>query len=132
MHLSEAATSAIIDELDFEDGGLIVAIARDVEDDTILMTAFMNEEAVESTLLTGEVHYWSRSRNAVWHKGATSGHTQLVREIHLDCDGDALLLDVEAGPTCHKGYQSCFFRRIEDGQLEVIDEPVFDPDDVYG
>ncbi len=100
---------------DFEKGGgLIAAIAQDATSKEVLMLAWMNEEAYEKTLESGEAHYFSRSRKCLWHKGATSGHIQKVRSLMLDCDNDALLLLVEqvGGIACHTGVPSCFFQEI--------------------
>jgi len=119
---------------DFSKGdGLLPAIAQDVADGRVLMLAYMNETAWERTLATGKAHYWSRSRSKLWCKGEESGHVQLVREIRLDCDLDTILLKVEqvGGAACHEGYHSCFFRRYQDGRLEITDRPVFDPKEVY-
>lgn len=100
--------------------GLITAVATDAKSGNVLMVAMMNAEALERTLATGEVHYWSRSRGELWHKGATSGNVQKLVEARIDCDQDAIWLKVEsAGPACHTGEASCFFRRIgEGGRLE--------------
>jgi phosphoribosyl-AMP cyclohydrolase len=97
-------------------GGLLPAIAQDAATGQILMVAYMNRESWQATLATGHATYWSTSRNELWEKGATSGHIQHVREILLDCDADAVVLKVEqvGGVACHEGYQSCFFRRVED------------------
>lgn len=122
----------------FDANGLIPAIAADVETGTILMMAWMNREALARTIETDEVHYWSRSRGELWHKGATSGHIQRVHEIRIDCDQDALLLYVtQEGPgCCHVGYNACFFRRVEkDGdsvKLATIGSRAYDPKAVYG
>ncbi len=121
--------------LDFEKaGGLVVAIAVDDASGDVLMTAWMNREAFERTLSTGEAVYWSRSRQELWRKGEQSGHTQRVKGVYLDCDGDAVLLRVEqvGGGACHTGRRSCFFRRAERGGWVVVSEPVFDPEEVYG
>jgi phosphoribosyl-AMP cyclohydrolase len=121
--------------LDFEKaGGLVVAIAVDDASGDVLMTAWMNREAFERTLATGEAVYWSRSRRKLWRKGETSGHTQRVKGIYLDCDGDAVLLRVEqiGGAACHTGRRSCFFRRSADGGWVAEGEPLFDPEEVYG
>lgn len=100
-------------ELKFDAAGLIPAIVQDVRDRTVLMLAYMNRESLERTLATGETWFWSRSRRELWHKGATSGHVQRVREIYYDCDADALLVLVEQhGPACHTGERSCFYRRM--------------------
>ena len=132
MNLSEDSAEEILDLLTFKDG-LISAICRDSEDNEVLMTAFMNREAVMKTLTTGVMHYWSRSRQELWKKGEESGNLQKVKSLRIDCDGDAVLFDVlPEGPACHKGYRSCFYRRItEDGDLEEILEREFDPKKVY-
>lgn len=93
--------------------GLVPAVSQDIHTGQVLMLAWMNAEALQRTLATGQAHYWSRSRAELWHKGATSGNIQHVREVWLDCDGDTLLLKVEpAGPACHTGEVSCFFRQL--------------------
>jgi phosphoribosyl-AMP cyclohydrolase len=100
--------------------GLIAAVAQDADSGEVLMLAWMNAEALERTLATGEAHYWSRSRGELWHKGATSGQVQRIAEVRIDCDQDAVLLKVRPqgdGGACHVGYRSCFYRRIEDGRL---------------
>jgi phosphoribosyl-AMP cyclohydrolase len=99
-------------------GGLIAAAATDASTGRLLMIAWMNEEAFRQTLETGEAHYWSRSRNALWRKGETSGHRQRVVEIRIDCDQDAVELVVEQeGAACHTGRRSCFYRRVDNGRL---------------
>ncbi len=103
--------------LKFDDSGLLPAIAQDAETGEVLMLAWMNAEAVARTLTTGRVTYWSRSRSEFWEKGATSGHTQALIEMRLDCDRDCLLLSVrQTGPACHTGRRSCFFTKIVDGE----------------
>ncbi|MDF5729207.1 MAG: phosphoribosyl-AMP cyclohydrolase [Rhizonema sp. PD38] len=103
-----------IEKLKFNEKGLIPAIAQDYLDGTILMMAWMNSESIQHTLETGEVHYWSRSRSELWHKGVTSGHIQKVKELFYDCDGDTILLKVEqvGGIACHTGARSCFFNGV--------------------
>ncbi len=129
--MSEEEVREILDSLEFENG-LAAAIVRDVGDGEVLMLAFMNEEAVLETLKTGIMHYWSRSREELWKKGEESGNLQRVREVRIDCDGDSLLFDVEPdGPACHKGYRSCFYRKVEDGELIEELERKFDPEEVY-
>jgi phosphoribosyl-AMP cyclohydrolase len=115
-------------------GGLLPAIAQDAVSGEVLMLAFMNEAAWDETLKTGEAHYFSRSRNQIWHKGGTSGHVQRIKELYLDCDNDTVLLKVEqlGGAACHTGYRSCFYRRRRGDDWEVVGEPVFDPKEVYG
>ncbi|WP_254543067.1 phosphoribosyl-AMP cyclohydrolase [Halomarina pelagica] len=109
---------------------LLPAVAQDAETGTVLMLAYVSPEAVERTRETGRAHYYSRSRDELWEKGATSGHVQRVEEVRVDCDGDALLYLVrQEGGACHTGRESCFYRTI-DG--EEVGERVFDPDEVYG
>jgi phosphoribosyl-AMP cyclohydrolase len=120
--------------IDFDkSGGLIPVIAQDADSGVVLMLAWMNREAYEQTQRTGRAVYYSRSRNRLWRKGEESGHYQQVREILIDCDADTILLKVHqiGGAACHEGYQSCFFRRVEDKETKVIAEKVFDPAKVY-
>ncbi len=122
---------------DFEKtGGLIPAIVQDWETGEVLMMGFMNAEALEKTVESGIMHYFSRSRQKIWMKGETSGHVQEVKEFLVDCDQDAMLFKVrqEGGAACHTGYNSCFYRRAaRGGRLEFIKEGrVFDPAQVYG
>ena len=101
-------------ELNYDKRGLIPAVVQDAESKNVLMVAWMNEEALRLTQESGETHFWSRSRQELWHKGTTSGNVQRVREIWVDCDNDTLLVLVEpAGPACHTGHQSCFFRPLK-------------------
>jgi phosphoribosyl-AMP cyclohydrolase len=121
-------------QLDFEkSGGLIPAIAQDVQTGEVLMLAYMNQAAFEQTLRTKKATYYSRSRKALWTKGETSGHVQHVKEIRVDCDLDTLVLKVvqAGGAACHKGYQSCFFRAVDGDALKIIGQQVFDPEKVY-
>ena len=105
----------MIPDLKWDEHGLIPAIVQDWQDGQVLMLAYMNAQALERTLATGQAHYWSRSRQEIWHKGATSGHLQLVKEIRYDCDADTLLLKVEQiGAACHTGERSCFYRRLNE------------------
>ena len=115
-------------------GGLIPAIAQDAATGEILMMAFMNEEALEKTIQTGDVHYWSRSRQELWHKGGTSGHVQKVKDIFLDCDGDAIVVRVDqiGGAACHTGHRTCFHHRFVNNEFQEEGEMVFDPAEVYG
>lgn len=108
---SSPGYSAIADRVRFAADGLVPVIARDADDGEVLMLAYMNRETLIQTLETGLMTYWSRSRGEVWVKGATSGHYQYVRGVHLDCDADALLFDVrqQGGAACHTGRRSCFF-----------------------
>lgn len=115
-------------------GGLIRAIAQDAVTRDVLMDAYMNEEAFDETMRTGRVTYYSRSNGELWRKGEESGHVQLVREIRINCNGDALLIFIEqiGGAACHDGYRTCYYRRLRgDGEVEVIEERIFDPEEVY-
>jgi len=121
-------------KLDFSKfDGLLPAIVQDYETGEVLMLAFMNEEAWESTLLTGRATYFSRSRQKLWIKGETSGHVQMVREIRIDCDDDTVLLKVKqvGDAACHTGYKSCFHKKVEDGAVRISGKLVFDPKEVY-
>ncbi|MBX9678024.1 MAG: phosphoribosyl-AMP cyclohydrolase [Gemmataceae bacterium] len=120
--------------LDFDKaGGLVSAIAQDADSGVVLMIAWMNREAFEETVRTKRAVYFSRSRSKLWRKGEESGNVQEVKEIFVDCDNDAVLLKVKqiGGAACHEGYQSCFFRKLEDGNLTPVGERVFDPKQVY-
>ncbi|MDD5556728.1 MAG: phosphoribosyl-AMP cyclohydrolase [bacterium] len=125
----------ILESLKFDEAGLVAAVVQDAASGEVLMVAYMNREAVARTIETGLAHFWSRSRGKLWLKGESSGHTQAVREVRLDCDGDALLLRVEQkGGACHTGYRSCFYRRVlpRGEGAETSGEKVFDPGTVYG
>jgi phosphoribosyl-AMP cyclohydrolase len=120
--------------LQFDKGkGLLPAIVQDYQTNEVLMLAYINDQAWQKTLETGKAHYWSRSRNTLWLKGESSGHQQIIREILVDCDEDTVVYRVEqlGGAACHTGHRSCFYRRVTDKDIEVIDEPVFDPGEVY-
>jgi len=120
--------------IDFDKlGGILPVIAQDDATGEVLMMAYMNPEAFAETLRTGRVCYFSRSRNRLWRKGEESGNVQELRGVYLDCDADTLLIKVRqiGGAACHEGYPSCFFRRIEGEDLNVIAERVFNPDEVY-
>jgi phosphoribosyl-AMP cyclohydrolase len=120
--------------IDFEkSGGLVPAIAQDASTGEVLMMAYMNKEAFEETVRTKRAVYFSRSRNKLWRKGEESGNVQEVKEIFLDCDNDTILLKVHqiGDAACHEGYKSCFFRRLDNNELTVIGERVFDPKAVY-
>jgi phosphoribosyl-AMP cyclohydrolase len=112
--------------------GLIPAVVQNYKTGEVLMLAFMNQEAWESTLSTGKATYYSRSRQKLWVKGETSGNLQVVKEIRIDCDADAVLLKIEqrGGAACHTGHRSCFYTKIENGSAKVIGKPVFDPKSV--
>ena len=115
-------------------GGLVPVIAQDAATGDVLMLAYMNEEAWDKTLQTAEVHYYSRSRNELWHKGGTSGHVQKVTSIRLDCDADTVLILVDqvGGAACHAGYKSCFYRELAGDVERECSPKVFDPKEVYG
>ena len=121
-------------QLDFKKtGGLIPAIAQDYTTGEILMLAYMNQEAFDATLSSGKATYYSRSRQTLWVKGETSGNVQQVKEIRIDCDDDTVLLKVKqlGEAACHTGHRSCFYKKIENGFIRVIGEPLFDPKEVY-
>ena len=122
------------DVIDFAKGdGLVPVIVQDDATGEVLMLAYMNREAFDRTVATGFATYWSRSRGAFWVNGETSGHKQAVRAIHVDCDGDTILLKVDQhGAACHEGYHNCFFRQHTDGGWDVVAERVVDPKTVYG
>jgi len=128
-----ASLEQMVKDLKYDANGLIPAVIQDAENKRVLMVAYMNAESLLATIRTGLTNFWSRSRQKFWIKGETSGHTQEVRSIHIDCDTDTLLIEVKAnGPACHLGYESCFFRRLDDdGHWQITDEKVFDPDEVY-
>ncbi len=123
-------------ELDFnkDPQGLLPAIVQDHVTGDILMLAYINPESWQQTLETGKAHYWSRSRNKLWLKGESSGHVQIVKEIFVDCDQDTVVFRVEqlGGAACHKGYHSCFYRRVEGDELKIDTKPIFNPEEVYG
>ncbi len=120
---------------DFEKGGgLMPAIAQDADTGEVLMLAYMNEESLRRTLRDGKAWYYSRSRDKFWMKGETSGNIQLVSEVRLDCDGDALVVKIKqiGDAACHTGHRSCFFMRWNDNEWVEEGEKVFDPEEVYG
>ena len=121
--------------LDFaKSDGLVTAVVQDAATGRVLMVGYMNEESFQKTVATGFVTFYSRSRKKLWMKGESSGHRLVVKEISADCDLDAVLVKVEAqGPgVCHEGYQSCFFRKLENGAWQVAEERTYDPNAVYG
>jgi len=119
--------------LKFDERGLIPAVVQDARTGEVLMLAYMNHESLLRTLSTGRMTYWSRSRGKLWVKGERSGNFQLVREVRVDCDGDALLFKVEqVGAACHTGYRSCFYRKLEGERWKEEGEKLFDPEAVYG
>ncbi|MDD5698283.1 MAG: phosphoribosyl-AMP cyclohydrolase [Victivallaceae bacterium] len=121
-------------KLDFaKSNGLIPAIAQDYETGEVLMLAYINEEAWTETLRSGCATYWTRSRGRLWKKGESSGNIQEIREILVDCDGDAVIFKINqvGGAACHTGHRTCFFRKLEGGELIEVGEKVFDPEKVY-
>ncbi len=122
-----------LDEIKWNDEGLIPAIAQEAGTGKILMVAWMNREALEKTAESGQAVYWSRSRRRIWHKGEESGHVQKVKSIRLDCDEDVILVEVEqvGGIACHTGRQSCFFNHLEDGKWVALDPVLKDPKEIY-
>ncbi|HZS68793.1 MAG TPA: phosphoribosyl-AMP cyclohydrolase [Burkholderiales bacterium] len=123
-----------LDEVPWNEHGLIAAVAQDAASGRVLTVAWMNREALKQTAEQGEAVYWSRSRGRLWRKGEQSGHLQKVRELRLDCDADAVLLQIEqvGGIACHTGRASCFFRRLENGSWVTTDPVLKDPADIYG
>lgn len=121
----------ISDDIKWDERGLVPVVVQDYTSKDVLMVAYMNKEALELTLSTETAHYYSRSRKKIWLKGETSGHTQKVKSIHLDCDNDTILImvDQEVG-ACHTGYWSCFYRRWREG-WKVVGKKVFDSSKVY-
>ena len=124
----------ILSEFKFDRDGLVAAIIQDETNNEVLMLGYMNADAIAETFNTGRVCFWSRSRQKLWIKGETSGHTQTVKSIAVDCDGDALLIKVEQRvAACHVGYRSCFFREVSpDGEsTRVVGEKMFEAESVY-
>jgi phosphoribosyl-AMP cyclohydrolase len=131
--VSAASAAAWLDEVPWNEHGLVAAIAQDASSGRVLTLAWMNREALEQTARLGEAVYWSRSRKKLWRKGEESGHVQTVKELRLDCDADAVLLQVEqaGGIACHTGHARCFFRKLDNGRW-VETEPVLkDPSAIY-
>jgi phosphoribosyl-AMP cyclohydrolase len=128
----EQPVGTILDSIAFNASGLVPVIAQQHDTGEVLMLAWMNREAVAETLATGQVCYFSRSRNRLWRKGETSGQWQRLKEFRFDCDGDSLLLLVEqTGVACHTGRRSCFYRAVRDGALQEIASPLVAPEALY-
>jgi len=126
---------SFFDQLKFDANGLIPAIIQEQKTGRVLMMAWMNRASLEKTIATGRTHFWSRSRNKLWMKGEQSGHTQQVKDIAFDCDGDVLLIQVEQiGAACHEGYRSCFFRSFENAgkSFKVTEAQLETPEQIYG
>lgn len=131
MKLTPARARAIAKILRFRDG-FVTAVTRDFRTKQVLMVAQQTKRAVMKTLATGTMHYWSRSRRKLWLKGEQSKHYQRVRDVWVDCDGDALVFDVEqVGAACHEGYHSCFYRKLKRGKLVRVLKRKFKPEDIY-
>jgi phosphoribosyl-AMP cyclohydrolase len=124
---------ADLGQISFDNQGLVAAIAQQHDTGEILMMAWMNADSIALTLQTGQVHYWSRSRQSLWHKGESSGQTQQLKDLRVDCDGDTILLSVDqVGVACHTGRRNCFYRAYRDGKWVEIAEVVTPPDELYG
>jgi phosphoribosyl-AMP cyclohydrolase len=125
--------STWLDEVPWNEHGLIAAVAQDASSGRVLTVAWMNREALQATVERKEAVYWSRSRKRLWRKGEESGHVQKVREVRLDCDADTVLLQVEqaAGIACHTGRESCFYRKLENGRWVTVDPVLKDPSLIY-
>ncbi|MBA0900910.1 MAG: phosphoribosyl-AMP cyclohydrolase [Candidatus Nitrotoga sp.] len=122
-----------LDKVSWTDDGLVPVIAQDAHTGSVLMMAWMSREALQATVQSGRAVYWSRSRRKLWHKGEESGHTQQVRGVYLDCDGDVILLKVEqaGGIACHTGRASCFFSQLDKGVWVAVDPVLKAPDEIY-
>ena len=124
--------SEVLDSLPFNADGLLPAIAQQYDTGEVLMMAWMSRAAIEETLRTGRVCYWSRSRQRFWRKGESSGQVQRLRDMRFDCDGDTILLLVDqTGPACHTGRRSCFYNEVRGDRVEVVAEPLIDPETLY-
>ena len=122
-----------VPQIKFDEDGLVPAIVQDADTGEVLMLAYMNEQALDKTLSDGLATFFSRSRQQLWRKGESSGHLQHVVEVRVDCDLDAILLRVKQDvAACHEGYRTCFYRRMENGSLRIVEEKVFDPAATYG
>ena len=133
MEIDEAALRELLAAVAFDRDGLVPAVAQQHDSGEVLMVAWMNRAAVEATLREGQAVYWSRSRMKLWRKGETSGQSQRLVDLRIDCDGDTLLLLVDqSGVACHTGRRSCFYRALRDGRLETVAEIVTDPQLLYG
>ena len=126
------ALSTALDDIRFNEAGLVPAIAQQHDSKEVLMMAWMNRDSLEETLSTGQVCYYSRSRGTLWRKGESSGQTQSLVELRIDCDGDTLLLLVDQkGPACHTGRRDCFYWKVDGDELVLDKDPLIDPDDLY-
>ena len=122
----------ILDKIKYDANGLVAAVMQDYENDEVLMVAYMNSESLKTTLETGKAHFWSRSRQKFWMKGESSGHTQEIKEVFIDCDGDCILFKIKQNvAACHVGFRSCFYRKWDGEKLIETGEKLFNEDDVY-
>ncbi len=122
----------ILDQIKFDEKGLVTVIIQDAKDNEVLMVAYMNRESLLETFQTGKTCFYSRSRKKLWRKGESSGHIQKVKEVYIDCDGDAVLIKVDQiGGACHTGYRSCFFRKVDKNKFVEVGTKVFDEKEVY-
>ena len=129
---TDVMTTNFYDNLKFNSDGLIPAIIQDHKTGRVLMMAWMNRASLETKIATGKTHFWSRSRQKFWMKGESSGHTQAVKDISFDCDVDTLLIQVEQiGAACHEGYQSCFFRSVENDSFKITEPQLQTPEEIY-
>lgn len=122
-----------LEAVNWDPDGLVPAIAQDSETGRVLMLAWMNREALQLTVESGKATYWSRSRGKIWQKGEASGHSQIIEEIYIDCDEDAIVLLVRqsGGIACHTGRRSCFYRRLDNGNWQTVDPVIRDPEEIY-
>jgi phosphoribosyl-AMP cyclohydrolase len=122
----------LFDDIKYDSHGLVPVVVQDFQNNEVLMVAYMNRESLQTTLETGKTHFWSRSRQKYWMKGESSGHTQEVKEIFIDCDADCVLMKVEQKvAACHTGFRGCFYRKWQDGDLKTVGTKVFNKEDVY-
>jgi len=122
----------ILDKIKYDANGLVAAVMQDYENNEVLMVAYMNSESLKTTLETGKAHFWSRSRQKFWMKGESSGHTQEIKEVFIDCDGDCILFKIKQNvAACHTGFRSCFYRKWDGEKLIETGEKLFNEDDVY-
>ncbi len=139
--LNELEFAKVLENVKFNKDGLVAVIAQDANTNEVLMLAYMNEEALKRTLETEKMTYWSRSRQEFWVKGETSGNIQKLKEVYVDCDGDAILMKIlqlgdggktENGAACHEGFKTCFFKKLTNNSWTIIGNRLFDPAKVYG
>jgi phosphoribosyl-AMP cyclohydrolase len=126
-------TDSWLNKVNWTQDGLVPAVTQEADSGRVLTLAWMNRDALQKTVQTGEAHYWSRSRKKIWRKGEESGHVQIIKSIHLDCDDDVILLEVEqtGGIACHTGRHSCFFNKLVDGKWVETDPVLKDPKEIY-